>query len=87
MRNGGYRLVGDITEGITVSSYENRQELADKIDYEGGIYEMLFGYGLGVEDMPDGELRTLMTKIKSVTNVLEPLISEFEKLLPASEGY
>lgn len=42
-----------------MSAYGNRQELADKADWEGGIEDMLFGYGLSVDDVPedDTELR------------------------------
>lgn len=60
-----------------MSRYESRQELANKSDYEGGILEMLFGYGLSVEDVPedDQELRDAITACLTIKPALDHLES------------
>lgn len=45
---------------------ERKEELAAKIDYEGGLYEYLFGYGGGLQDTPfEDELLELCKKVES----------------------
>jgi hypothetical protein len=34
--------------------YESVADLYDKVDWEGGLTEALFGYGIAAEDLPDG---------------------------------
>ena len=60
--------------------YENRQEFADKADYEGGLLEFVFGYGVDVEDLPedDTELREALAEVLKV----KPAIERLEALLP-----
>lgn len=33
-------------------TYENARELADKVDYEGGILEAICGYGIPANELP-----------------------------------
>lgn len=33
-------------------AYSNVYELASKADWEGGITEMLYGYGIDIDDLP-----------------------------------
>jgi hypothetical protein len=63
-----------------VSRYENRQEIADKADWEGGLLDFIFGYGLEVADCPEGddELREAVAEVLK----LKPAIDRLEKLLP-----
>lgn len=59
--------------------YETRQELANKIDNEGGPEEFLFGYGCDPEDMPDEELEVL---VREIYEVAAPLLRRFSDLIP-----
>lgn len=63
-----------------MATYESRQELADKADYEGGIAEMLFGYGLHPDDVPedDVELREAIAEALKAG----PWIEKINGLLP-----
>jgi hypothetical protein len=63
-----------------VSRYESRQELANKADYEGGILDMLFGYGLSVGDVPEGDLELR----EAIAECLKarPAVERLEALLP-----
>jgi hypothetical protein len=38
---------------MTATDRMTREELADKIDWEGGVEEAINGYGLGVSVLPD----------------------------------
>lgn len=69
--------------------YENRQELADKIAWEGGIDEFLTGYGLNVEHLPanDPELKKAFLKLNKSLIAYEKDRDSFEALLPESEGF
>jgi hypothetical protein len=71
-----------------MSSYVNRQELADKIDYEGGTYDMLFGYGLGADDLPqnDAELLSAFAAIDALRGAFQSAVDAFEALLPGPES-
>lgn len=62
--------------------FENRENLADKISWEGGIWEMLTGYGMYVDDMPDDETRAALAAILPRLEELEPLVENFVDLLP-----
>jgi len=68
-----------------MATYENRQELADKADYEGGIEEMLFGYGLSPSDVSaeDIELREAIAAVL----LAEPALERLRNLLPEPESY
>lgn len=63
-----------------MARYESRQEIADKADWEGGTLDLVFGYGLSVEDLPedDQELRDALTELLA----LRPAIDRFNNLLP-----
>lgn len=67
-----------------MSRYEDRQELANKIDYEGGLFNMLIGYGLSEQDLPPGdeELLSVFKRLLPVAEMFEMLIDEFGALLP-----
>lgn len=61
-------------------TYENRHEIADHAENEGGVLDLVFGYGLRVEDLPedDHELRSALLDLLEV----EPVIERFRSLLP-----
>lgn len=67
-----------------MSRYENRQELANKIDWEGGIFDMLFGYGLRAEDLPEGdvELAQRFAHIETLKGAFERAVDNLTELLP-----
>lgn len=66
-----------------MSSYESREELADKIDYEGGIYDMLFGYGLHRDDLPnDPVLLDAWDSLAELKDEFEYRVDAFILLLP-----
>jgi hypothetical protein len=71
-----------------MSRYENRQELANKIDWEGGIHEMLFGYGLSRGDLPqdDDELLVAFEYVEELLATLDGRIERFASLLPEPGG-
>ena len=60
--------------------YENSAELGWKIDSEGGLCEMLFGYGLHVEELPHDlpdEIRRLIGKLLSIQWMVEEVEQYF----------
>lgn len=63
-----------------MSRYADRQELAEKIVWEGGLLEFIFGYGVSLTDLPEGdhELRQAFAAVLAV----EPAIVQLESLLP-----
>lgn len=63
-----------------MSKYENRQEIANKLDYEGGIYEFVFGYGLDVYDLPQDDTE-LIRALQAVLDT-KHLWAHLESLLP-----
>lgn len=67
-----------------MSYYRNRQDIANKADYEGGVLELVFGYGLFVEELPedDIELREALEDLLK----MRPVIERFNALLP-EPGY
>lgn len=62
------------------SAYRSRQEVADKADYEGGVLDFVFGYGLSVDDLPedDMELRDALAALLA----MRPALDHFKDLLP-----
>ncbi len=63
------------------------QEFADKCDWEGGLLETVFGYGLGPDDIdlnsPDGPaLASLLAKLLAVS----PIVDQILALLPEPGG-
>jgi len=54
-----------------VSKYNSSRELALKMDSEGGLAEMLFGYGLDADDLPDDmrpDIRENLLKLKALAD-------------------
>ena len=49
------------------------EDFFDKADYEGGIAEAIFGYGIDPLDIEPGEVRDLVKEIYSVQPFLERL--------------
>ena len=35
------------------SKYESREDLAAKVDWEGGVSEAINGYGIGADELPE----------------------------------
>lgn len=58
--------------------YESRQEVANKADWEGGLLEFVFGYGVDPDEMPDAELSDAVRDLLA----MEPLIDRVKQLLP-----
>ena len=56
------------------------QEFADKVEWEGGLLDLLIGYGLTYENVEEGILRDMLENIA-------PLIAELEHQTWAIEGY
>jgi hypothetical protein len=58
-----------------VATYANRHELFCKADYEGGILELIFGYGLSLDDLPenDPELRQAVADVLAAGPAIERL--------------
>lgn len=49
-----------------MSKYPSREDLAEKADWEGGILELVFGYGMSQEELPDntpGPVRDAFTRL------------------------
>lgn len=67
-----------------MARYENRQELANKIDHEGGIYDMLIGYGLTIEDLPEDDkaLIAALSQVKILQPGFEGAVERLKRLLP-----
>ncbi len=61
--------------------YESRQELADKADYEGGIVDMLFGYGLEPDDVPEDDVELRLAIAEALK--AEPWIEKINAMLPS----
>jgi hypothetical protein len=62
--------------------FEDREELANKIEWEGGIIDAL-DYGIKTENMPEGdtELAEAWGKLEAAYHELTPLTDAVEKLL------
>jgi hypothetical protein len=67
----------------------NRQELANKIDWEGGIFEMLFGYGLSRENIDSRDEKLLMAfdAVDDLKNEFQKRVDNFMFLLPEPGNY
>lgn len=57
------------------------QEFANKCDWEGGLLDTVFDYGLGPEDVEDPKLAYLLRQLKAI----EPIIDEIRSILPGAE--
>lgn len=56
-----------------MSKYNSGHELATKMDSEGGLAEMLFGYGLNKDDLPDDMPNYIRDKL---FDLLDPELHE-----------
>lgn len=63
-----------------MSLYQNRQEIANKADWEGGLFDFIFGYGLHIDELPedDIELREALAEVLAI----EPALERLKNLLP-----
>ena len=52
-----------------MSKYASSGELAAKADWEGGLDEMIFGYGLELKDLPDDMPAHIVNAIAKVLDV------------------
>lgn len=70
-----------------MSKFENRQEVADKIDWEGGYAEAL-DYGIKTADMPEGdtELAEAWQKLVDAWGPFEAAANAVNELLEAAES-
>lgn len=67
--------------------YENLDELAGKIDYEGGLLEAAFGYGIKHTAIKDTDqthaVRELWAQMEIIWHRdMEPIVEEIRRLLP-----
>lgn len=60
--------------------YESWEELATKADYEGGILELIFGYGLSAEELPEQE--SVLAKLVLLFISLQGEFRSLSHLLP-----
>ena len=51
--------------------YNSCRELGQKMDSEGGLAEMLYGYGLSVEDLPDDMPATIREQVEFLLTAQE----------------
>lgn len=60
-------------------TYANRAELFDKTEWEGGLAEFIFGYGVGLEELPEGdtELREAFAEVLKAV----PAFNRLEEML------
>ena len=71
-----------------MSTYESRQELADKAAWEGGLLELITGYGLSVDDLPEDDylLRATVFAVLQKWNEMKHYYEELQAMLP-EPGY
>lgn len=64
--------------------YEDREEVSQKADYEGGALDFITGYGLSVDDLSedDGELREALEAFLNAWSYAEVALDGFKDLLP-----
>lgn len=69
--------------------YANRQEIADKAQWEGGIQEFILDYGLSLKHLPEGdkELEKAWYRLEETKEDFEVALLAFENLLPESDEY
>jgi hypothetical protein len=66
-------------------SYAARQDVAGKIEWEGGLWAWATGYGFDPEDMPDIETTEAALLFKSYLTIAEFYGDRFMALLPDSD--
>lgn len=72
--------------------YENSAELGWKADNEGGALELIFGYGLDIEDLPDDmpthirayirQILTVAPAVEAVEQYLDKAVSDYADAHP-----
>ena len=62
------------------SRYEHSADLGWKADSEGGVAELIFGYGLRMEDLPNDMPPEIRRKIRQLIAV-EPVLEDVRKYL------
>jgi hypothetical protein len=69
---------------VMVDRFENREDLAVKIAWEGGL-DLVMDYGIHVRNMPEGdiELQELWTELESAWDKYVAVRSKVEELLPS----
>jgi hypothetical protein len=55
------------------SRYESKEELASKVDWEGGVTEAINGYGIGADELPEGTPLEIVTAWRMVEAVDDPV--------------
>lgn len=63
-----------------MSAYNSSRELAAKMDSEGGLADLLFGYGLSPDDLPDDMPGSIWDKINTLLDI-KPLYDEVQSWL------
>lgn len=72
-----------------MSKYVSSSDLKQKADWEGGILELIFGYGLSAKDLPDdlpGDIRTAFYILISAGTWVD-LINEYFEGTPNMEDW
>lgn len=72
-----------------MTRYADRQALADKVYWEGGIESFVFEYGIGPEDAPEGdtELQAALILLNDEMPRIREAINRLANLLPGVEEY
>lgn len=70
-----------------MTEYMTPQEFADKADYEGGLLDGIFGYGLSHQNIDPDEHPELHSALRNLREVALPAIRAVENLLPEPEGW
>ena len=55
--------------------YESKEELAEKVDYEGGAAEAINGYGIHSDELPEGTPPKIVEAWKRVESVGTDIIA------------
>lgn len=53
------------------------EELIEKVDYEGGLFDAFFGYGIEVSEVPDERLQEALRAAAPVIAFLEDAWNDF----------
>lgn len=61
-----------------MSRYEHSADMGWKADCEGGVAELIFGYGVRMEDLPNDMPPEMRRKIKLLIEI-EPVLEEVRK--------
>jgi len=54
------------------------EEFVGKVDYEGGLLDAVFGYGLSEDDLEDGSrLKPIIARLTALTKEIDSIQSEY----------